>query len=161
MNKAQFDYMCDTYGDPNLSKKDKWKSIAYITTPTSRTPTFSAQYYLKTDQFRYSEDFNEPGFFLIDYIYSPYGPFSNKHGLTVTFIPLSKVLSISFTSRTSFDDGSTVTPESPDVIIGSDGVDAEGNDYDTIISMNDNGADPNAEYDVIYDGIRSDDINGY
>lgn len=112
MNKVQFDYMCEIYGDPSLSKKDKWKSVEYISTPTTRTPTFSAQYYLKTDQFIYSEDFNEPGFFLIDYQYSPFGPFSNKHGLTVTFIPLTSIISISFTPIVTFNDGSTITPDS-------------------------------------------------
>lgn len=159
MNKAQFDYMCEMYGDPSLSKKDRWKSVAYICTRTTRTPTFSAQYYLKTDQFIYSENFNEPGIFLIDYQYSPFGPFTNKHGLTVTFIPLQYIISISFTPRVTFNDGSTVTPESPDVIIGVDDLDAEATNITTVITMDDEGADPDAEYTHVYDGLSANVVD--
>lgn len=157
MNKAQFDFMCDNYGDPTLPSNEKWKSVAYIATTTTRVPTFSAQYYLRTNQLQYSEDFNEPGFFLTDYLYSPHGPFSVEQGLTVTFIPLSMITAIAFTSRTSFrdEDGSkpTVTPEEPDVIIGSDSVDADAEGVFSVIDAGqENGADPSIEYNTVFDG---------
>lgn len=167
MNKAQFDYMCENYGDPTLPSDEMWKSVAYIATTTTKVPTFSAQYYLRTNQLQYSEDFNEPGFFLTDYLYSPHGPFSNEQGLVVTFIPLSMITAIAFTSKTSFreEDGSssTVIPEEPDVIIGAESVDAEGNDVYTIIDATgedeDNGADPNVEYNTIFTGTGANTVD--
>lgn len=169
MNKAQFDYMCNNYGDPTLSADEKWKSVAYIATTTTRVPTFSAQYYLRTDQLRYSEDFGEPGFFLIDYLYSPHGPYMNEQGLTVTFIPLSMITAIAFTSRTTFREDEnqepTVKPEVPDVIIGSDSVDADATGVFTAISLTEDdigGADPSIDYNIIYTGTGAnteDDSN--
>lgn len=159
MNKVQFDYMCNTYGDPTLSNNEKWKSVAYIATTTTLVPTFSAQYYLRTNQFNYSEKFGEPGFFLIDYLYSPHGPFSNKQGLTVTFIPLSMITAIAFTSKTSFSNGNipTVEPQKPDIIIGFCDLDADSSKIYNVISTSDdgenNGASPDLEYNIIYTGL--------
>ena len=158
MNKAQFDYMCNTYGDSSLAENEKWKSVAYIATTTTKVPTFSAQYYLRTDQLQYSEKFGEPGFFLIDYLYSPFGPFSNRQGLTVTFIPLSKVTAIAVTSKVTYKDdgGSTVKPQEPDAIVGTIGADGITDRIITISTSEDNadnGADPDAEYNIIYNGL--------
>lgn len=159
MNKAQLDYMCDTYGDPSLSANEKWKSVAYIATETTKVPTFSVQYYLRTNQIQYSEDFGEPGFFLIDYLYSPFGPFHNAQGLTVTFFPLSKIDAVSVTSKTSFKSGDpSVEPQVPDVVVGT--LDANlAADVERVVTLSssidaeDNGADPDVEYNIIYNGL--------
>lgn len=157
MNKNQLDYMCKTYGDPTLSDDEKWKSIAYIATITTKTPTFSAQYYLRTDQFFYSESFGEPGFFLIDYPYSPFGPFSHEHGLIVTFYPLSKVTAVAITPKNSFKNGEpTVEPEKPDKILGTLNANTSIEKIVTISSdadVADNGANPGVEYNIIYNGL--------
>lgn len=166
MNKAQLEYACKTYGDPSLSDDEKWKSIAYISTITTKTPTFSVQYYLRTNQIQYSEKFGEPGFFLIDYLYSPYGPFANKQGLIVTFFPLDKITAISITSKNSFKDGKpTVEPEKPDVIVGVLDANPVVDKVITISTdedIDDNGANPDAEYNIIYNGLGAnteDDFN--
>lgn len=95
MTKEQLNYVCNTYGDPRLPDGEKWKSIIYISTTTTKMPTFSFQHFVRRDRAEYIEDGNEPGFIIIDNKSAHSEPMDNQDGLVKFFIPLSMITAIS------------------------------------------------------------------
>lgn len=162
MTKEQFDYACSTYGDPNLSSEDKWKSVFYFSTDTTKMPTFSVQHYLKTSQIRYSENIGEPGFFITDYQPAQSGVFSNKRGMITTFIPLSKITSVSITDKSTKETpgGGGDKPSYVNTIVDGQGAEESSDVYEYIISMDDNAASDDSEYIRIYDGTSANVVEG-
>lgn len=102
MTKETFKYLCETYGDKSLPEGEFWKSVAYISTTTTKVPTFSFQYLLKKNRVKYTDDesYGEPGFIIIDNATAEAGPIKSKDSLVVTFIPLSLLTAISITNTT-------------------------------------------------------------
>ena len=158
MNKAQFDYLCSTYGDSSLKDSEKWKSVCYIATTTTKVPTFSVQHLLRTDQIRFSESIGEPGFFITDYQSAQSGIVNNKFGLVTTFIPLALITSITVTSKTIFNNGKEPSPEPdiPDAVI--DALTSEMTEIN-VIDVGENSSSDEVEYTVIYDGCGANVID--
>ncbi len=159
MNKEQLNYLCETYGDKSLNNDEKWKSIVYFATPTSLTPMFSVQDLLKNNQIRYSEKCAEPGFFIIDYQSFEYGVFNTEDGLLITFIPLSKIASITVTPKITYKNNDSDTPDKPqepDAVV--DALTSLDDTANYIIDMN-GGADESEEFEIVYDGLGANTVD--
>ena len=158
MTKSQFDYLCETYGDPNLPAEDKWKSVCYIATTTTKVPTFSFQHYLLRNKIAYSDKIGEPGFFITDYQPAQSGVFNNSVGMITTFIPLRMITAITVTRTsaiTSSEDPDNPDDDKDDVIIETSGAEDTGTESHI---MDGASADPNAVVNVIYDGYNANTL---
>ena len=87
MTKETFKYLCETYGDKSLPEGEFWKSVAYISTTTTKVPTFSFQYLLKKNRVKYTDDesYGEPGFIIIDNATAEAGPIKSKDSFFLIF----------------------------------------------------------------------------
>ena len=153
MNTAQLKYLCSTYGDKSLTEDEQWKSIEYFTTTTSVNATIPVQEYIKHNRIKYTTAYNEPGFLIMDYSPAYDGIVRKNDKLIITFIPLSRLLSVSVRSKVKYTD----SPDKPVTISTAvDALDAESdiNDYSFIITTG--GAD--ASVDVIYDGLNANRV---
>ena len=89
---SQFDYLCQTFGDPSIPETDRWKSIKYIYV---ENPLPDFQTLLKEHNIIYINNASiGAGFYIISPPNSNLEPI-NK-GLVVSFVPLDMVDKISF-----------------------------------------------------------------
>ena len=156
MTKSQFEYLCETYGDPSLPDGEKWKSVCYIATTTTKVPTFSFQHYLLRDKIAYSEKIGEPGFFITDYQPAQSGVFNNSIGMITTFIPLRMITAITVTrkSAVSKESGNIDDPDMDKVLL--DGLATSDDSVTHEITGID--ANPDSMVDIIYDGYGANVI---
>lgn len=92
MLKSQFDYLCETFGDPSIPVEDRWKAIRYI---YIENPLMDVQFLLKNNEIMYSDNENiGPGFYILGAPNAELEPI-NK-GSVITYIPLSMIDKISF-----------------------------------------------------------------
>ena len=88
MRKSQLDFLCETFGDPNLSNKDKWKCIKYI---FIENPIIDVQLLLKRKEIQYIDNTEiGPGFYILGCPHVDFGipKFNDK---VITFIPLKMI----------------------------------------------------------------------
>lgn len=153
MNATQLKYICSTYGDKSLAENEQWKCIEYFTAATSVNATISVQDYIRRNKIMYTTAYNEPGFLIMDYSPAYDGIVRKNDKLVITFIPLSKILSVSVRSKIKHTD----SPDKPtEIHTAIDALDAESglSDYGFIITTG--GAD--AVVDVIYDGRNANRV---
>ena len=92
MRETQLDFLCKTFGNPDLPDNEKWKCIKYIFV---ENPVADVQKLLKTGDIRYiSNTGNGPGFYIKD-VANPDLGISNVNEKVVTFIPLKIIDKIS------------------------------------------------------------------
>ena len=94
MLKSQFDFLCKTFGNPDLPDNEKWKCIKYI---FIENPIADVQKLIRVNQIMYIDNPNiGPGFYIMSYSNSDLGvPKYSRQ--VITFIPLKLIdkLSIS------------------------------------------------------------------
>lgn len=110
MLKTQFDYLCETFGDPSLPVSERWRAIKYIYV---ENPLMDAQLLIKKGELIYID--NEeigPGFYILGAPNAELNPISND--LVVSYIPLKLVDKITFI--TSFIDvNKNISNTSPEI----------------------------------------------
>ena len=104
MLKSQFNFLCNTFGDPNLSESDKWKSIKYI---FIENPIANVQTLLKRNEILYVDNSDiGPGFYILSYSNADLGvPKYNER--VVTFLPLKLIDKISILASLDINDDDT------------------------------------------------------
>ena len=95
MRRSQLDFLCKTFGDPNIPDNEKWKCIKYIFV---ENPIVDVQKLLKRHEIMYIDNSdNGPGFYILGYDNSDLG--ISKYGnYIITFIPLTIIDKISATT---------------------------------------------------------------
>ena len=92
MRKTQLDFLCKTFGNPNLPDNEKWKCIKYI---FIENPIVDVQRLLKSGEVAYiANDENGPGFYIMGHPNADLG-LSKSNEKVVTFIPLKIIDKIS------------------------------------------------------------------
>lgn len=92
MRKTQLDFLCETFGDPNVSSNEKWKCIKYI---FIENPIVDVQLLLKRNEIKYIDNSeNGPGFYILGTPHVDFGV-PKIYDKVVTFIPLKIIDKIS------------------------------------------------------------------
>lgn len=92
MLKSQFDYLCETFGDPSLPVKERWKAIKYIYV---ENPIMDVQVLIKKGEIIYID--NEEigaGFYIMGTPNVELNPINS--GYVISYIPLKLIDKITF-----------------------------------------------------------------
>ena len=95
MLKSQFDYLCETFGDPLLPSNERWKAIKYIYV---ENPIMDVQFLIKKGEIIYID--NEEigaGFYILGTPNVELNPINE--GYVITYIPLKLVDKITFVTK--------------------------------------------------------------
>lgn len=92
MLKSQFDFLCETFGDPSLPINERWKAVRYI---FPENPVADVQILLKHNEIIYIDNSEiGPGFYILGTPNADIEPINE--GMVVTFIPLKLIDKITF-----------------------------------------------------------------
>ena len=112
MRQSQLDFLCKTFGNPDLPDNEKWKCIKYIFV---ENPIADVQKLIKTGDIKYiANSSNGPGFYIMDIPNADFG-IADINKKVVTFVPLKIIDKISIiigsydNTLYKFFDGGTIS----------------------------------------------------
>ena len=119
MLKSQFDYLCETFGDPSLPLSERWKAIKYIYV---ENPIMDVQVLIKKGEIIYID--NEEigaGFYILGTPNVELNPINE--GYVISYIPLKVVDKITFVTTFIGSDNPNVsnTPNTSESIYKNNG----------------------------------------
>lgn len=96
MRKTQLDFLCETFGNSELSSNEKWKCIKYIFV---ENPIVDVQLLIRRNEIKYIDNTeNGPGFYIMSTPNNDLG-IPTLHEKTITFIPLKIIDKISLVAQ--------------------------------------------------------------